>query len=187
VTFFSAALGPKRLGILRDLVRNPDLIAVVVNPTFPDAAREQREVEEAARTIGQRVTVLHARDASEIDTVFEALVGMQAGGLLVCADPFFIARREQFAALAARHAIPAIFEDRDFAIAGGLMSYGASFPDAVRQVGTYTDRILRGEKPADLPVVQPTKFELVINLRTARVLGLSVPGSLLALADEVIE
>jgi putative ABC transport system substrate-binding protein len=187
VIFFSAALGPKRLGILRDLVRNPDLIAVLVNPTFPDAAREQREVDEAARTIGQRVTILQARDASEIDTVFEALVGMRAGGLLVCADPFFIARREQFAALAARHAIPAIFEDRDFAVAGGLMSYGASFPDAVRQVGTYTGRILRGEKPADLPVLQPTKFELVINLRTARILGLSVPGSLLALADEVIE
>jgi ABC-type uncharacterized transport system substrate-binding protein len=187
VTFFSAALGPKRLGLLRDLVRNSDLIAVLVNPTFPDAAREQREIEEAAHTISQRITILHASDGREIDRAFETLVGMRAGGVLVCADPFFIARREQFAALAARHAIPAIFEDRDFAIAGGLMSYGASFQDAVRQVGNYTGRILRGEKPADLPVVQPTKFELVINLKTARALGLTIPGSLLALADEVIE
>jgi ABC-type uncharacterized transport system substrate-binding protein len=187
VTFFSAALGPKRLGLLRDLVRNPDLIAVVLNPSFPDAAREQREVEEAAHTIGQRITILHASDSREIDTAFETLIGMRAGGLLVCADPFFIAQRQQFASLAARHAVPAIFEDRDFTVAGGLMSYGASFADAVRQVGNYTGRILRGEKPGDLPVWQPTKFELVINLKTARALGLTVPGSLLALADEVIE
>jgi ABC-type uncharacterized transport system substrate-binding protein len=187
VTFFSAALGPKRLGLLRDLIRNSDLIAVLLNPTFPDAAREQREVEEAAHTIGQRITILHASDGKEIETVFETLVGMRAGGLLVCADPFFFAQREQFAALSARHTIPAIFEDRDFTLAGGLMSYGASFPDAVRQVGNYTGRILRGERPADLPVLQPTKFELVINLKTARALGLTVPGSLLALADEVIE
>jgi putative ABC transport system substrate-binding protein len=187
VTFFSAALGPKRLGLLRDLIRNSDLIAVLLNPTFPDAAREQREVEEAAHTIGQRITILHASDGKEIETVFETLVGMRAGGLLVCADPFFIAQRQQFAALSARHTIPAIFEDRDFTLAGGLMSYGASFPDAVRQVGNYTGRILRGERPADLPVLQPTKFELVINLKTARALGLAIPGSLLALADEVIE
>jgi putative ABC transport system substrate-binding protein len=187
VTFFSAALGPKRLGLLRDLVRNSDLIAVVLNPTFPDAALERREIEEAAQTIGQRITTLNASDSKEIGTVFETLVGMRAAGLLVCADPFFIAQRQQFAALAARHAIPAIFEDRDFTVAGGLMSYGASFPDAVRQVGNYTGRILRGEKPTDLPVLQPTKFELVINLKTARTLGLTVPGSLLALADEVIE
>jgi putative tryptophan/tyrosine transport system substrate-binding protein len=158
-----------------------------LNPTFPDATREGREVEEAARTNGQRITILQASDSREIDTVFETLVGMRAGGLLVCADPFFIAQREQFAALAARHAIPAIFEDREFTVAGGLMSYGASFTDAVRQVGNYTGRILRGEKPADLPVIQPTKFELVINLKTARALGITVPGSLLALADEVIE
>jgi putative ABC transport system substrate-binding protein len=187
VTFFFAALGPKRLGLLRDLVRNPDLIAVLLNPGFPDAARQQREVEEAAHTIGQRIMILHASDGGEIETVFETIAGMRAGGLLVCADPFFIAHRGQFATLSTHHAIPAIFEDRDFTVAGGLMSYGASFADAVRQVGNYTGRILRGEKPADLPVLQPTKFELVINLKTARDLGLTVPGSLLALADEVIE
>jgi len=187
VTFFSAALGPKRLGLLRDLVRKSDLIAVVLNATFPDAALGRREIEEAAQSIGQRITILHASDSKEIETAFEALVGMRAGGLLVCADPFFIAERAQFAALAARHAIPAIFEDRDFAVAGGLMSYGASFSDAVRQVGNYTGRILHGEKPADLPVLQASKFELVINVKTARALGLTVPGSLLALADEVID
>ena len=187
VTFFSAALGPKRLGLLRDLVRKSDLIAVVLNATFPDATLGRREIEEAAQSIGQRITILHASDSKEIETAFEALVGMRAGGLLVCADPFFIAERAQFAALAARHAIPAIFEDRDFSVAGGLMSYGASFSDAVRQVGNYTGRILHGEKPADLPVLQASKFELVINVKTARALGLTVPGSLLALADEVID
>jgi ABC-type uncharacterized transport system substrate-binding protein len=187
VTFFSAALGPKRLGLLRDVIRDPDIIAVLLNSAFPAAARQQREIEDAARNIGQRIAVLHASTSKDIDASFEAMANQRVGGLLVSADPFFIGRRDQFAALAARYAIPAIYEDRDFAIAGGLISYGASFPDAVRQVGTYTGRILRGEKPADLPVLQPTKFELVINLKTAKALKIIIPGSLLALADEVIE
>jgi ABC-type uncharacterized transport system substrate-binding protein len=160
---------------------------VLLNPTFPDAGGQLREVQEAAHGIGQRITILNAANIREIDTAFETFVHMRPAALLVAADPFFDGRREQIVALAARHSIPAIYEDRDFSVAGGLMSYGASFSDAVRQTGIYTGRVLKGEKPADLPVLQPTKFELVINLRTAKALGLDVPPTLLARTDEVIE
>jgi putative ABC transport system substrate-binding protein len=187
ITFLSHALGAKRLGLLHELVPGVTTIAVLLNPTFPDAVNQSREVREAARPIGLAVTILNASNIQEIDAAFETIVQMQAGALLVGADPFLIGRREQIAALAARHSIPTIYEDRDYSIAGGLMSYGASFPDAVRQVGIYTGRILKGEKAANLPVLQPTKFELVINLKAARALGLTVPDKLLALADEVIE
>jgi ABC-type uncharacterized transport system substrate-binding protein len=187
VTFLSAALGSKRIGLLRDLVPRADGIAALLNPNFPDAARQLREVEEAARAVGEHITILNASNIQEIDAAFEMLGKMRPGALLVGADPFFISRREHFAALTARYAIPALFEDRDFTVAGGLMSYGASFSEAVRQVGTYTGRILNGEKPSDLPVLQPTKFELVINLKTAQALGLTVPETLLATADEVIQ
>ena len=187
IAWLSVTLDAKRLGLLHELVPQVETIAVLLNPTLPDAASQLREIEQAARTIGPRVTILHAANAREIDAAFEALVQMRAGALLVGADAFFIGRREQLAALAARHALPAIYEDRGFAVAGGLMSYGTSFPDAVRHVGVYVGRIIRGDKPADLPVVQPTKFELVINRKTAGALGLEVPTTLLALADEVIE
>src|SRR4029077_3956082 len=136
---------------------------------------------------GQGVTILNASNIREIDAAFETLAQMRPGALLLAADPFFQSRREQTTTLAARHTIPTIYEDRDFIVAGGLMSYGASFPDAVRQVGVYTGRVLKGEKPADLPVLQPTQFEMVINLKTAKTLGLTVPQTLLVAADEVIE
>jgi putative tryptophan/tyrosine transport system substrate-binding protein len=187
IAFLTLALEAKRLELLHELVPKVTDIAVLLNPTFPDAADQLREVQEAARTIGQRITILNASNVGEIDAAFEPFIQTRPGAILVAADPFFISRREQLVALAAHHSLPAIYEDRDFTVAGGLMSYGASFPDSVRQVGIYTGRILKGEKPADLPVLQPTKFELVINLKTAKTLGLEVPAKLLALADEVIE
>jgi putative ABC transport system substrate-binding protein len=187
ITFLSLALGAKRLGLLHELVPQVTAIAVLLNPTFPDAVNQLREVQEAARPIGLHVAAVNASNVQEIDAAFKTIVQIRAGALLVGSDPFFIGRREQLAALAARHSIPTIYEDRDYSVAGGLMSYGASFPDAVRQVGVYTGRILKGDKPANLPVLQPTKFEMVINLKTAKTLGLTVPPTLLALADEVIE
>jgi len=187
ITFLSLALAAKRLGLLRELIPTAADIAVLLNPTFPDAGGQLREVQEAAHGIGQRITVLNATNIREIDTAFETVVRMGPAALLVAADPFFDARREQLVVLAARHSIPAMYEDRDFTVAGGLMSYGASFSDAVRQTGIYTGRILKGEKPADLPVQAPTKYPLVINMKTAKALGLEVPPTLLARADEVIE
>ena len=187
VTFISAALGSKRIELLRDLVPRASGIAVLSNPNSPIAARQLREVQEAARAVGEHITILNASDIQEIDAAFEMLGQIRSSALLVGADPFFFSRREQFAALTARYAIPALFEDRDFTVAGGLMSYGASVSDAVRLVGVYTGRILKGEMPGDLPVMQPTKFELVINLKTAKALGLTVPETLLATADEVIQ
>jgi putative tryptophan/tyrosine transport system substrate-binding protein len=173
--------------LLHELLPGATNVVALLNPTFPDAPDQLHEVQEAALRIGERLTLLNASSAREIDAAFETIVQKGIGALLVGADPFFISRREQLVALAAHHGIPAIYEDRDFSTVGGLMSYGASFSDAVRQVGVYTGRILKGEKPADLPVQQPTKFELVINLKTAQALGLAVPPTLLARADEVIE
>jgi ABC-type uncharacterized transport system substrate-binding protein len=187
VAFLTRTLDAKRLELLHEFVPNVSNVAVLLNPEFPDAADQLREVQEAARTIGQALTILNASNIREIDAAFQTLVRARPGALLVGADPFFISRREQLVTLAATHKIPAIYEDRDFSVAGGLVSYGASFPDAVRQVGIYTGRILKGEKPADLPVVQPTKFEMVINIKTAKTLGIAVAPSLLARADEVIE
>jgi len=187
ITFLALALDAKRLELLQELVPKVTAVAVLLNPTFPDAADHLREIQEAARTIGERVTILNASNVPEIDAAFETLVQMRPDALLVGDDPFFVSRREQLANLAAHHRVPAIYGERDFIVAGGLMSYGASFPDAVRQVGIYTGRILKGERPADLPVLRPTKFELVINLKTAEALGLTVPPTLLARADEVIE
>jgi putative ABC transport system substrate-binding protein len=187
ISWLTFALDAKRLGLLRELVPKLTVLPVLLNPTFPDAARQLREIQQAAQTMGQGISILNASNTREIDSAFQTLGQMRPGALLLAADPFFHSRREQIATLAARHAIPTIYEIRDFIVAGGLMSYGASFPDAVRQVGVYTGRILKGEKPADLPVLQPTKFELVINLKTAKALGLNVPDKLLALADEVIE
>jgi len=180
-------LGSKRLGLLRELVPGITLIATLINPNFPDAESQLRDGEAAARALGLQHTVLRAGSEREIDTAFATMAQQSGGALDVSVDPFFLARRDQIVALAARHAIPAIYPVRDFAVAGGLMSYGTDFADSYRQAGIYTGRVVRGEKPADLPVQRSTKFEFVINFKTAKALGLAVPNSMQLLADEVIE
>jgi ABC-type uncharacterized transport system substrate-binding protein len=188
VNFFTAELVAKRLGLLRELLPAATHVAVLVNPANPaiaDATR--RDVQEAARTVGLQINIINASSGREIDAVFAAIASERVDALFVGSDVFFISRRVQLANLAARHAVPTTFAVRDYVEAGGLMSYGTNIPDMFRQVGVYTGRILKGAKPADLPVVQSTKFELVINHQTARMLGLSVPPSLLSIADEVIE
>jgi putative ABC transport system substrate-binding protein len=164
-----------------------DAVAMLVNPDSPDFNNQIQDAQVAARTIAPQLHVLHVRTESEVDAAFETIAGSKAGGLLVGTDPFFTTQRHRLAALAARHRVPAVYSLREYAEAGGLMSYGASLTDAFRQTGVYAGRILKGAKPADLPVLQPTKFELVINLKTAKSLGLDVPATLLARADEVIE
>jgi putative tryptophan/tyrosine transport system substrate-binding protein len=187
INFFTGELTAKRLGLLRELVPATTRVAVLVNPTSPDAETTLRDVEPAARAMGLQIRALHASTSREINEAFATFVGGQADALFVHADPFMQIRRVQLVALAARHAIPAAYSTRDYPEAGGLMSYGTDVTEAWRQVGVYTGRILKGAKPADLPVVQSTKFELVINAEIARMLGLVVPPSLLAIADEVIE
>jgi len=163
------------------------VIALLVNPNSPGTERVMRDVQEAARAKGLQLPILKTATETEIDAAFASLVQLHAGALLVGADPFFINRREQLVALASRHAVPAIYDWREFVAAGGLISYGPSLTAAWHQVGIYVARILKGAKPADLPVQQPTTFELVVNLNTAKALGLTVPPSILARADEVIE
>jgi putative ABC transport system substrate-binding protein len=187
IAWLSLGLEAKRLGLLHELVPQAKPLGVLLNPNFQPAAGQLRDIEEAARAIGLPLHVLRAGTDREIDSAFEAVAQHRIPALLVGAEPFFSSRPDKLVALAARHAVPSIYEIRDFAEAGGLMSYGTSITDAHRQVGVYTGRILKGEKPADLPVMQPTKFELVINLKTAKALGLEVPPMLLARADEVIE
>jgi putative ABC transport system substrate-binding protein len=187
VTFFTAPLEPKRLGLLRELIPQADLVAVLLNPKYPDADVQLKDVQEATREIGQRTLMLTATTDAEIDSAFAALAQQRVGALMVGADPFFDVRRERIVALARRHDVPAIYHLREYVVAGGLLSYGASVADSYRQVGIYTGRILNGIKPADLPVMRPTRFELVINLKTAKALGIEVPPTLLARADEVIE
>ena len=171
----------------RELEHLPGPFAVLLNPNRPDHADQTREVQEAAATARQQTHILLASDESAIDAAFATAVQLRAGAMLVGADPFFNSQRDKIIALAAGHSIPAIYEQREFARAGGLISYGTSFSDAYRQVGVYAGRILNGEKPRDLPVVQSTKFEFVINLKTAKALGIEVPPSLSAEADEIIE
>ena len=187
VYMFTSGLEAKRLGLLHEMVPKATTIAVLVNPNYADAENQLRDVQEAAAHLGVQLVVVRANVESDFDAAFSTLVRQRAGALLVCSSPFFNGRREQLVVLAARHAVPAIFEWRDFAAAGGLMSYGTSLADAYRQVGVYAGQILRGAKPVDLPVVQSTKFELVINLSTAKALGLEVPPTLAARADELIE
>lgn len=187
VSLIVAELEAKRLGLLRDLVPTPGTIAVLVNPDMPNAETQMKEVQASAQATGQQVHFLNAANDRGVDDAFAALVQLRAVALLVTADPFFTNRREQLVAMAARHAIPAIYSHRDFAATGGLIEYGPNFADAYRQMGIYVGKILKGAKPADLPVVQSIKFELVINLKTAKVLGLTLPSGLLSIADEVIE
>jgi putative ABC transport system substrate-binding protein len=184
---YFGALGGKRLGFIRELVPSLTVLAVLSNPKNPNADDHLDDIQAAARAIGQQIDVLRASSESEVDAAFARLAQRRDGALLVADDPFFSVRGDQIVALAARYAIPASYYWRAFALAGGLMSYGSSSNENNRQAGIYVGRILKGAKPSELPVLQPTKFELVINLKTAKVLGLSVPSSLIATADEVIE
>ncbi len=187
VSWFGAALEAKRLEFLYKLVPNVTKIGFLVNLSNPNGEFQAREVTAAAGIVGKQVEVLRASTDNEIATAFATIVQQGVGALQVAIDPFLLNRRDQLVALAARHAVPAIYAVRDFVVIGGLMSYGNSLVDGYRQAGLYTSRILKGAKPADLPVLQPTKFELVINLKTAKALGIDVPAELLAFADEVIE
>src|SRR5712672_126591 len=187
VSFVADELTAKRLQLLSELVPQAGVIALLVNPNSPSADRIIRAVQEAARTKGLQLHVLKASSESEIDTAFASLVQLHAGALVVGADPFLSGRREQLVALASRHAVPAIYAWREFADSGGLISYGPSLTSAFRLVGHYAGKVLKGAKPADLPVQQPTTFELVINRKAAKALGLTVPQSMLMRADEVIE
>jgi putative tryptophan/tyrosine transport system substrate-binding protein len=188
INFFIAELAAKRLGLLHELAPGATRVAVLVNPTDPVRTESNvRDVEAAARAIGLQVRVLNASTIAEIDAAFATIVRERDEALFVIPDSFFNRRRVQLSTLAARYTTPAVYPVRDYVEAGGLMSYGTSLADARRQVGVYTGRILKGEKPADLPVLQPTRFDLVINLTTAKALGITVPPTLLARADEVIE
>ena len=187
IAIMATELMPKRFELLSELVPQAGMIALLVNPSNASAEPQMREVQEAARAKGVQLSILKASTESEIATAFASLVQLQAGALVVGTDLFFYNRREQLVALASRHTVPAIYEFRDFAAAGGLISYGPSLTGTWRQVGVYVGRILKGAKPADLPVQQPTTFELVVNLVTAKALGLTVPPSILARAGEVIE
>jgi putative tryptophan/tyrosine transport system substrate-binding protein len=187
VNVFSGELTSKRLEQLREIVPLATRVSVLVNPTGPNAETTMREVQPAARAMDLEIQILKAGTSSEISATFATFVRERPDALFVDLDPFFTSRRVQLVTLATRHAIPASYAVREFAEIGGLMSYGSSIPDAYRQVGVYTGRILKGARPAELPVVQASKFELVINAETARILGLTVPPTLLARADEVIE
>jgi putative ABC transport system substrate-binding protein len=187
VTLLTNSLEAKRLGLLRELVPKATTLAMLVNPTFTTAETQVRDAQEAVRTFGLRLHVLNASNELDFEGAFASLAQLRADALLVSSDAFLNSRRAQIVARVARQAVPAIYEWREFAAAGGLMSYGTNLADTYRQVGLYTGRVLKGAKPADIPVQQSTKFELVINLKTAKALGLHVPDNVLSLADEVIE
>jgi putative tryptophan/tyrosine transport system substrate-binding protein len=187
ITTLNVEVGPKRLELLRELVPTAATIALLINPTNPAAETQLRDLQTPIRTLGLQLHVLRASSERTIDDAFAALVQLRAGGLLIGPDPFFNTRSEQLAVSALRNAVPAVYQYREFVLAGGLMSYGGNLTDQYRQIAAYVGRILKGEKPADMPVQQGTKIELFLNLKTAKSLGLDVPPTLLARADEVIE
>jgi putative ABC transport system substrate-binding protein len=187
VTFFVGELLSKRLGLLRELVPKADLVAVLINPTNPNLQTRLQDMQVATRTMGLQLFTVNASNQSDIDSAFAAMVRAGAAALLVVDDPFLGSHREQIVALAARHALPTSYFNSQFVRDGGLMGYSDDRSESIRQVGRYVGRILKGEKPADLPVLQPTKFELTLNLNTAKALGLTIPETLLATADEVIQ
>jgi putative tryptophan/tyrosine transport system substrate-binding protein len=188
VTTLSVEVGPKRLELLHELVPKATVIALLLNPTNRTLTETMsRDMQAAARTLGLQLHVLHATTDRDFDAVFANLLELRAGALVIGIDSFFTSHSQQLAALTVRHAVPTIFQFREFTAAGGLVSYGGSFTDSYRQAGVYTGRVLKGEKPAELPVVQATKVEMIINLKTAKALGLTIPLTLLGRADEVIE
>jgi putative tryptophan/tyrosine transport system substrate-binding protein len=187
INLLTDTMEPKRLGLLHELVPQAATIGFLLNPDYPSAEDQSKDMLEAARAIGVHIHVLRANTNSEIEAAFETVAQDRIGALAVAASPFFDTRRDTLVALAARHAVPTMYHFREFAAAGGLMSYGIDPVDAYRQVGVYAGRILKGAKPADLPVLQPTKFEFVINLKTAKTLGLEIPARLISFVDEVIE
>jgi putative ABC transport system substrate-binding protein len=187
VAHLSTTLEPKRLGLLRELVPQADTVGILLNPNLPLAVSQSSDLEAAARTLGLKLHVLRASTDREIDSAFEAVAQHRIPGLLVAADPFFFARIDKLVGLASHYKIPTIYPWREFAAAGGLMSYGINIAEAIRQCGAYVGQILKGARLADLPIVQPTKFELVINLKTAKALGLTISSALLAEASEIIE
>ncbi len=186
-TLLTNELEPKRLGMLRDLLPGLAVVGVLLNPNFPPAVGQVSALEKAAQTTGQRLVVLKASNDAELESRLASLLQQGAGALLVAADPYFDTKRDRIIAFAAQNNLPAIYQFREFAVAGGLISYGPSITDSYRHAGTYVGQILKGAKPGDLPVLQPTKFELVINLKTAKTLGLAIPPGLISFADEVIE
>jgi putative ABC transport system substrate-binding protein len=187
ISNLSATMEAKRIGLLREVVPQATTLGVLLNPNNPTVGNQQKDIEKAARAVGFRVHAVQASTASELDGAFDSIAQNRIPALLVTADAFFTSSRDKLAIMAARDAVPTIYYFRDFAVAGGLMSYGASLAAQCRQIGIYTGHVLKGAKPADLPIVQPTTFEFVINLKTARTLGITLPPGVLAIADEVIE
>ena len=187
VSNLNAVIESKRLGLLREIKSGVDVVGVLLNPRSVIAENQQKDIEDAARTIGLRVHFLRASNDSELEDAFKSIVGDRIPALLVPADAFFAAARDQIAALTARNAVPAIYSLREFVVSGGLMSYGNDLPETYRLIGTYAAQIIKGVRPTDLPVLQPTKFQFVLNLKTAKALGLAIPSGVLAIADEVIE
>jgi putative ABC transport system substrate-binding protein len=187
ISLLGSALEAKRLGLLNEIVPGAVSIGALVNPKFPDVDTQLRDLQEAASAISRQLYIVRASTEFEIDAAFAAVSDRGAGALLIAQDALFVSRREQLVALAARYKLPAIFVQREFAEAGGLISYAPDFADGYRETGVYVGKILKGAKPADLPVLQSTKFELVINLKTAKTLGLTIPSGVLSIADDVIE
>jgi putative tryptophan/tyrosine transport system substrate-binding protein len=187
VHFFVSELSAKRLGLLHDLLPQVTVIAAMLNPTSPSAERQAKDLQNAGRALGLQIQIVNASSAQETDAAFDAFGLQKVGAVIIGSDPSYYVRREQIVALAARHAIPTVYEQREYVEAGGLMSYGTNVRDGYRLAATYVGRILKGKKPADLPVVQETKFELLLNIKTAKTLGIKIPDNVLSLADDVIE